>query len=93
MIASSQYMMIGDHIALNKLKALVLLRVDSRIEKMVINEIKSIENVIEAHYIYGPYDMYALVSVDSEDELQDIVLNKLRNLYGVVSTLTCYLAE
>lgn len=93
MIASSQYMMIGDHIALNKLKALVLLRVDSRIEKKVINEIKSIENVIEAHYIYGPYDMYALVSVDSEDELQDIVLNKLRNLYGVVSTLTCYLAE
>ncbi|HEX9915781.1 MAG TPA: Lrp/AsnC ligand binding domain-containing protein [Candidatus Bathyarchaeia archaeon] len=85
--------MIGDHIALNKLKALVLLRVDSRIEKKVINEIKSIENVIEAHYIYGPYDMYALVSVDSEDELQDIVLNKLRNLYGVVSTLTCYLAE
>jgi DNA-binding Lrp family transcriptional regulator len=93
MIASPEYMMIGEHIASNKLTALVLLRVDSRIEKMVINEIKSIENVIEAHYIYGPYDMYALVSVDSEDELQDIVLNRLRNLYGVVSTLTCYLAD
>ena len=83
----------GEHIASNKLKALVLLRVDSRIEKMVINEIKSMENVIEAHYIYGPYDMYALVSVDSEDELQDIVLNRLRNLYGVISTLTCYIAD
>jgi DNA-binding Lrp family transcriptional regulator len=93
MIASSEYMMNGEHIASNKLKALVLLRVDSRIEKMVINEIKSMENVIEAHYIYGPYDMYALVSVDSEDELQDIVLNRLRNLYGVISTLTCYIAD
>jgi len=82
-----------EHIASNKLKALVLLRVDSRIEKMVIDEIKSIENVIEAHYIYGPYDMYAFVSVDSEDELQDIVLNRLRNLYGVISTLTCYVAD
>ncbi|OGD55639.1 hypothetical protein A3K81_03400 [Candidatus Bathyarchaeota archaeon RBG_13_60_20] len=86
-------MMDVEHIASNKLKALVLLRVDSRIEKMVIDEIKSIENVIEAHYIYGPYDMYAFVSVDSEDELQDIVLNRLRNLYGVISTLTCYVAD
>ena len=86
-------MMDVEHIASNKLKALVLLRVDSRIEKMVIDEIKSIENVIEDHYIYGPYDMYAFVSVDSEDELQDIVLNRLRNLYGVISTLTCYVAD
>jgi len=83
----------GEHVASNKLKALVLLRVDSRIEKKVINEIKSIENVTEAHYIYGPYDMYAFVSVDSEDELQDVVLNRLRNLYGVISTLTCYVAD
>jgi len=82
-----------EQVTSNKLKALVLLRVDSRIEKMVIDEIKSIKNVTEAHYIYGPYDMYAFVSVDSEDELQDIVLNRLRNLYGVVSTLTCYIAD
>jgi len=67
--------------------------VDSKIENMLKNEILSLEGVKEAHYIYGPYDMYVDVEVDDIDQLQNIVLNKIRNLYGVISTTTCYVAE
>jgi len=74
-------------------RALVFLRVDSKIENMLKNEILSLEGVKEAHYIYGPYDMYVDVEVDDIDHLQNIVLNKIRNLYGVISTTTCYVAE
>ncbi len=66
---------------------------DSKIENMLKNEILSLEGVKEAHYIYGPYDMYVDVEVDDIDQLQNIVLNKIRNLYGVISTTTCYVAE
>ncbi len=84
------------HDGLNQLypyRALVFLRVDSRIEKMLKEEILSIEGVEEAHYIYGPYDMYVEVEFDNIELLQDIVLDRIRNLYGVVSTMTCYVAE
>ena len=43
--------------------------------------------------IYGPYDVYAIVDCPNYDELNDLVLNKIRRLYGVKSTTTCYLAE
>ena len=78
---------------LPSLKAMVFLRVDSRIEKMVIDEIKTIEGVSDALYIYGPYDMYVVVNASSPKTLQDIVLRKIRNMYGVISTTTCYVAK
>ena len=84
------------HGGLNQLdhhRALVFLRVDSRIESMLKKEILSIEGVKEAHYIYGPYDMYVEVEFDNIELLQDIVLDRIRNLYGVISTMTCYVSE
>jgi DNA-binding Lrp family transcriptional regulator len=77
----------------NPLKAMVFLRVDSRIEKMVIDEIRTIEGVSEAHYIYGPYDMYVVVNANSLKMLQDIILGRIRDMYGVISTTTCYVAR
>ena len=74
-------------------RALVFLRVDSRIENMVIDEIKSFTGVKEAHYIYGPYDMYVEVEVKDINQLQNLVLDKIRNLYGIISTTTCYVVE
>jgi DNA-binding Lrp family transcriptional regulator len=74
-------------------RALVFLRVDSKIEKMLKKEILNIEGVKEAHYIYGPYDMYVELEVDELEKLQNIVFEKIRNLYGIVSTTTCYVAE
>ena len=74
-------------------RALVFLRVDSKIENMLKKEILSIEGVKEAHYIYGPYDMYVELEVDELEKLQNIVFEKIRNLYGIVSTTTCYVAE
>jgi DNA-binding Lrp family transcriptional regulator len=74
-------------------RALVFLRVNPKIENMLKKEILSIEGVKDAHYIYGPYDMYVEVEVDDIDVLQNIVLDKIRNLYGIVSTTTCYVAE
>jgi DNA-binding Lrp family transcriptional regulator len=75
------------------IKALILLRTDPKIEKKLLDELKTYEGVQEAHMIYGPYDIYSIIEVPSYDELNDLVLNKVRRLYGVKSTTTCYLAE
>ena len=75
------------------IKAIVLLRVDSRIEKQVIDEIRTFEGVKEAHYIFGPYDMYVECELDDSTLLRELVLNKIRNLPGIISSTTCYYAE
>jgi DNA-binding Lrp family transcriptional regulator len=75
------------------IKALILLRIDPKIEKNLLDELKTYEGVQEAHMIYGPYDIYSIIEVPSYDALNDLVLNKVRRLYGVKSTTTCYLAE
>jgi len=75
------------------IKAIVLLRTESKIEKNLISELKEYDGVQEAHMIYGPYDVYSIVEVPSYEQLNDLVLNKIQRLYGVKSTTTCYLAE
>lgn len=76
-----------------EVKAIVLLRTEPKIEKDLISELKEYEGVQEVHMIYGPYDVYSIIEVPSYDQLNDLVLNKIRRLYGVKSTTTCYLAE
>jgi DNA-binding Lrp family transcriptional regulator len=75
------------------IKAIVLLRIDPKIEKNFLDELRSYEGVQEAHMIYGPYDIYSIIEVPSYDQLSNLVFNKIRRLYGVKSTTTCYLAE
>lgn len=75
------------------IKALVLLRIDPKTEANLLSELKTYEGVQEAHMIYGPYDIYSIIEVPSYDELNALVLNKIRRLDGVKSTTTCYLAE
>jgi len=76
-----------------EIKALVLLRNDPKIEKNLIEEVKTYDGVKEAHMVYGPYDVYVMVECPNYEALNDLVLNKIRRLYGIRSTTTCYLAE
>ncbi len=71
----------------------MFLRVDSKIESMLKEEILSLPGVRDAHYIYGPYDMYVDIECESLDQLNDLVLTKIRALYGIISTTTCYLVD
>ena len=74
-------------------RALMFLRVDSKIESMLKDEILSLEGVNDAHYIYGPYDMYVDIETETFEELNDLVISNIRGLYGIISTTTCYIAE
>jgi len=55
--------------------------------------LKKVKGVKEAHLLYGPYDAYALVEADSSHQLQEVVIDKIRNINGIRSTVTCFIAE
>jgi DNA-binding Lrp family transcriptional regulator len=46
-------------------RAITLLKVDPRIEKQVLEELRAIRGVKEVHYIYGPYDISVLIEVNT----------------------------
>jgi DNA-binding Lrp family transcriptional regulator len=54
----------------------------------VLEAVRKIENVKEAHSVYGVYDIVAKIEADSMGELKDIVTWKIRRLNNVRSTLT-----
>lgn len=74
-------------------EALVLIVVDPKIEGKVIDEIKGMEGVTSAHYLYGPYDIYVKIDIDSDYKLHNLVINKIRKLYGIKTTLTLPITE
>jgi|TARA_B100000315_G_C14566003_1_gene583005 DNA-binding Lrp family transcriptional regulator len=69
-------------------RAFVLLNVDLGSEEEVLQEIKTIDGVIEAHRVYGVYDTVVVVEMDSTEKLKEVVTWKIRRLSKVRSTLT-----
>ena len=74
-------------------QALVLLLVDPKIELSVLSEIRATPGVLEANYIYGPYDIYVKIEGDTKEGIRNLVFDKIRGLYGVQSTTTCLIYE
>lgn len=69
-------------------KAFVLINVESGAEDQVLNELKTIENVIESYFSYGVYDIITKIRADSMKKLKELVTTRIRSLDQVRSTLT-----
>lgn len=51
--------------------------------------LKKIPGTLDANFIYGPYDLYAIVKTETKEKMRDIIV-KIRSMDGVKSTLTCH---
>jgi len=74
-------------------KAQVLLTVEPMMERKIIERLREYPRAHEAHFIYGPYDIYIIIQANSTEEIRRMVLDEIRNMPGVRSTMTCFLAE
>ena len=74
-------------------KALVLLTLEPDTGIEVLEKIAKIEGVLEARFLYGPYDAYAMIEAANSGELQNIVIDTIRHIDGIRSTMTCFVAD
>ncbi len=74
-------------------RAIVLFHVQSGSETHVLQNIKKVEGVEEAHLSYGPYDIEAKLRADYMDDLKKLISNNLRKINGVRSTSSLILAK
>ena len=69
-------------------KAFVLINCDPGYEVEILDQLRDMENVIEAHGTFGAYDIVAEVAAESHEELRQAITWKIRKLDRVRSTLT-----
>ncbi len=73
--------------------AYVLINCDLGFDTEIIDEIKQLEEVKEAHGIFGVYDIIIKLESDNVDNLRDIITWKIRKLKRVRSTLALMAVE
>jgi len=74
-------------------KAYVVMTCDLGSETNVIESLKKIEGVKEAHGILGLYDLIVHIELDSEKEIQDTITKIVRKIPKIKSTMTMTRAE
>jgi len=73
--------------------AYVLISCDLGFDVEIIDEIKQLEDVKEAHGIFGAYDIIVKLESDNVENLRDVITWKIRKLNRVRSTLTLMATE
>lgn len=53
-----------------------------------LDVVRNVEGVAAANFIYGPYDLFIKIHVDSREELRKVV-DHIRSISGIKSTITC----
>ena len=74
-------------------KAMVLLTLEPDSGSEVLEAVRKIQGVTEAHFLYGPYDAYAMIEAHDSSKLQNIVIDTIRQIEGIRSTMTCFVAD
>ena len=69
-------------------KGFVLLNCDLGAEEFILDELKKIPDVLQAHITFGAYDIIAEINADSQEDFDETVSVKIRRLTRVVSTMT-----
>ena len=78
---------------MTKKKAFVLINTDAGLEKLVHEELKSLEGVSAVYDLYGEYDLMAIVEQETDKDVADIVSWELRKIKGIRSTNTMVVAK
>jgi DNA-binding Lrp family transcriptional regulator len=75
------------------ISAFVLINCEFPFSTDVIDELKKISEIIEIYRVENIYDIIAKVNVDTEEELNEIVMTHIRGIEEVKNTLTMVIAQ
>lgn len=70
------------------ISAVVLVNTDSNTRDDVLENVKQVEGVKEAHPLYGVYDLLLKVKVNSIDEFKNTTKAQINQVRGVTGSLT-----
>ncbi len=71
------------------IQAYVLMQTHVGAGGRITHEVRSIEGVISAEPVTGPYDIVARVEAADLDSLGELVATRIQAVEGITRTLTC----
>ena len=74
-------------------QVLILMTIEPTLVNQVLEKLKKLPKVIETHLLYGPYDVYMKAEAKTTDESEKLVINDIRNINCIRSTMTCLIAD
>jgi DNA-binding Lrp family transcriptional regulator len=75
------------------ISAVVLLNTDSGSQEKVLENIRLVEGVEEAHALYGVYDLLIKIKGNSIEKLKEITKFRIKPIAGVNSSLTMMIVQ
>ncbi|XES77263.1 MAG: Lrp/AsnC ligand binding domain-containing protein [Candidatus Bathyarchaeia archaeon] len=75
------------------ISAIVLVNTEVGEESKVLERIKKIEGVEEAHTLWGVYDLMVKIKANSIDKLKETIKSHLRRMDNVNALLTLMIVE
>jgi DNA-binding Lrp family transcriptional regulator len=69
-------------------QALILVILAPSFKTETLEKIRKIPGVVQAHLLYGPYDLFATIKANTLEEMRATVI-KIRETDGIKSTITC----
>ena len=75
------------------MKAFVLIKVHAGEAPEVVENLRMVEGVIEAHMTLGPYDAIAVIEMADVARLGAVTARKIQPIPGIEQTLTCLAVE
>ena len=67
-------------------KAYVLIVTNPGHTRRVVEELRTIPNIVEIHEVMGPYDIVVELEADSLTDIPPILSDRIRTLEGIQST-------
>jgi len=74
-------------------QAFIFINTEVGSEEEILKQLRKIDNVKEAHAVYGVYDIVVKVEAVTMDKLREVLASKVRRLDKVSSTLTMIVIE
>jgi DNA-binding Lrp family transcriptional regulator len=68
--------------------AIIILNTEIGKENEVAEEISKVPGVVSSNVVYGVYDIVAKVTSDTNEQLDSMIMNRIRMIPFVRSTLT-----
>lgn len=78
----------------NKLiEAIVLLRIKPGMDRFVFSAVKKLKQINQIETVYGEYDLLTKVAVETMDDLDAFIFDKVRTIKGIERTTTLIVIE
>ncbi|RMH05189.1 MAG: Lrp/AsnC family transcriptional regulator [Nitrospirae bacterium] len=74
-------------------KAYILLKVKTGKSREVLNTLRTIPEVEQAHACFGQPDIFGLVNAESDQALAEMIMTKIHRIPGVEETDTHIVAQ